>query len=329
MEKVTLLIPNYNNAAYLEDCLKSIQKQTYTDFKILIVDDGSTDNSVEIIEQFPDNRIQLIQKEKNSGIVDTLNVGLEAISSEYMMRMDGDDLMTENRIEKLVQFLDRNPDFGICGSGIQQFGLSDKKMIYETNPLKNRANLIFGHSIGHASCIFRMDTIKQHNIRYSNGYKYLEDYKIFYDLSQVTKMTSIPDLLYLYRQEDYNQESVYASTKKTGFLKIYCEILSLLHFQSPEQSAVLHYELNKNVPCSFSKKDYKNHLKQLISQNKTYTIFPKKELKQKLSDIYTVLFYRLVDQKKLSFIESLSFIALSPKKLYYFINSKRTHGKTR
>ena len=143
MRDVTLLIPNYNNALYIEACLESIQKQTYRDFKILIVDDGSTDNSVDLIEQFPDDRIELIKKTPNSGIIDTLNIGLDAITSKYMIRMDGDDLMRNDRIEKLVEFMDSHPEYGVCGSAIQEFGLSDKKLFYEVNPSINNANLIF------------------------------------------------------------------------------------------------------------------------------------------------------------------------------------------
>ena len=323
MAKATLLIPNYNNAQYIEDCLRSIQKQTYSDFKILIVDDGSTDNSVELIKQFPDDRIELILKEQNSGIVDTLNKGLATITTDYMIRMDGDDLMTEDRVEKLVTFMDTHPEFGICSSGIQLFGLSDRKLIYETDPLKNRANLVFQHSIGHASSIFRMSVLKANNISYTNGYKLLEDYKIFSDLSLITNMTSIPDLLYLYRQEPYNQESVYVETKKSGFLKIYGEVLSKLEFPDVESAARIHYELNKNVPITSPVKAYKKHLKTLISQNDKLKIYPTNELKEKVNAIFDVFFYKLVDQKKINFWGALSYAAFAPKKMYYFLKSKR------
>jgi len=323
MAKATILIPNYNNALYMEACLNSIQKQTFKDFKILIVDDGSTDNSIEIIQNFIDDRIELIHKTPNSGIVDTLNMGLKKITSDYMIRMDGDDLMREDRVEKLVKFMDENPEFGVCGSGIEQFGLSDKKVIYETDPIKNKANLVFQHTIGHASCIFRMSVMSEHNISYSNGYKLLEDYKIFSDLSQITKLTSIPDLLYLYRQEDYNQEHVYVPVKKPGFLKIYTELLTKLQFENPEKSALIHYELHKNVELTHTIKTYKAHISSLISQNEQLNIFPREAFNEKVNYTFDVFFYKLVDQNKISFRESILLTAFSPKKMYYFIKSKR------
>ena len=70
------------------------------------------------------------------------------------------------------------------------------------------SNLIFGHSIGHASVIYRTNVLLDNNIQYSNGYNYIEDYKIFLDLDKVTTMTSIPDILYYYRREEYNNSLV-------------------------------------------------------------------------------------------------------------------------
>jgi len=124
MNKVTILIPNYNNSSFLKECLDSIKEQTFSDFNILIVDDASTDDSTDIIECYDDSRITLIKKKENSGIIETLNIGLELIQSEYIIRMDGDDTMDKERVEKLVAFMDENEEIGVCGSSIKHFGIS-------------------------------------------------------------------------------------------------------------------------------------------------------------------------------------------------------------
>ena len=318
MSKATILLPNYNNGLYLTQCLESIQTQTFTDFKILIIDDGSTDNSIDIIKNFNDNRIKLIQKDNNSGIIETLNIGLSNIDSEYIIRMDGDDLIHPERIERLINFMDNNKSFGACGSGIKHFGLSDDEIIYESNPKINKANLVFRHSIGHASSIYRNSVIKKNNIRYSNGFNYLEDYKFFYDLNKVTETTSLADLLYFYRREEYNNYKN-IDIKKIGFLKIYKEILTSLEFDDVEKSALIHYEISHYTSLNHSKKTYKNHLKNLICKNDVHHIFPHKEYKKVIQQAKNKLFYKLTEQSKLSFPEGLDYFIKSPKKLYYFI----------
>jgi glycosyltransferase involved in cell wall biosynthesis len=318
MSKATILLPNYNNGLYLIDCLESIQSQTFSDFKILIIDDGSTDNSIDIIKNFNDSRIKLIQKDNNSGIIDTLNIGLSNIDSEYIIRMDGDDLMHSERIERLIHFMDNNQSFGACGSGIKHFGLSDDEIIYESNPKTNKANLVFRHSIGHASSIYRTSVIQKNNIRYSNGFNYLEDYKFFYDLSKVTQMTSLSDLLYFYRREEYNNYKN-IDIKKIGFLKMYKEILTSLGFDDVEKSAMIHYEISHHTSLNYSIKTYKNHLKSLIYKNNLYNIFPHKEYKKVIHQANNKLFYKLTEQSKLSLPEGLDYFIKSPKKLYYFI----------
>src|SRR5882757_5790861 len=109
---ITVLMPNYNNEPFLKDAIDSVLNQTFTNFVFIIVDDGSTDRSVEIIKSYADKRIVFIEKENNSGIVDTLNIGLAQITSTYFIRMDGDDISTNDRFSILYQFMESNPDIG-------------------------------------------------------------------------------------------------------------------------------------------------------------------------------------------------------------------------
>ncbi len=321
MTKATVLLPNYNNGQYLEECLVSIQNQSFQNFEVLIVDDGSTDNSLEIIKGFDDHRIKIIEKESNSGIIDSLNIGLNTIDSEYIIRMDGDDKMHPDRIKRLVEFMDTHKKYGVCGSGIQHFGMSDDKVIYEKNPLINKANLLFKHSIGHASVIFRNSVIKEHQIKYSNGYQFIEDYKIFYDLGKVTLMTSIQDLLYFYRREDYNLFRN-REIKKNGYIKIYEEVLQDLGFAEVQKAANIHFELWNHSFLSFTKKTFDNHIKTLVSKNSELKIYPEKELRKVLNITYDRLFYRLAEQSKLSFFEGIPIFLKSRRKFYYYIKSK-------
>src|SRR5690606_28917246 len=106
---VTVFMPVYNSEQYIREALESILNQTYQNLDILLVDDGSTDRSVEIIKSYQDTRIRLIQNEKNMGIPYTRNVGLKEAKGKYIAIMDSDDIAVSNRIERQIQYLETNP----------------------------------------------------------------------------------------------------------------------------------------------------------------------------------------------------------------------------
>lgn len=321
--KVTVLIPNYNNAPFLKECLESIKNQTFTDFNVLIIDDCSTDNSVEIIENYHQIPIQLEKKEKNSGIIDTLNIGLQLIDSKYILRMDGDDIMHPERIEKLVNFMDKNQDFGACGSSVQHFGISDEITKPELDEINNKTNLLFGHSLVHASVILRNSILKDNNITYTNGYNLVEDYKFFRDLSKFSKMTNIPDTLYLYRREEYNNFK-HLDIRREGHLKLYSTILSELEIENPSKLSTIHLELFQNCKLRHSYSEYKKHLKKIAVQNDKLKIYNEKSLMEILNKYEQKLYFRSVEQGLLSFKDIAPYFFTSPKKIYYFIKTKIT-----
>lgn len=117
---VSVLIPVYNVEKYVEEAIRSIQVQTYRKIEIVVVDDGSTDNTYEIVKKMAseDSRIKLLKNKKNSRIVKTLNKALGNSSGEYIARMDGDDISAPDRIERKVKFLEENPSFHLVGCSV-------------------------------------------------------------------------------------------------------------------------------------------------------------------------------------------------------------------
>ena len=113
--KVTVLMPVYNCEKYLRESIESILNQTFKDFEFLIINDGSSDKSAEIVESYNDNRINFVQNEKNIGLAASLNRGLDIAKGEYIARMDADDISLPERLEKQVRFMETNPQIGICG----------------------------------------------------------------------------------------------------------------------------------------------------------------------------------------------------------------------
>ncbi|HUR83539.1 MAG TPA: glycosyltransferase [Thermoanaerobaculia bacterium] len=112
---MTVLMPVYNVEPYLEESVRSILSQTYTAFACLVIDDGSTDRTREILETFRDPRLRVVRNEENLGLTRTLNRGLSMIDSELVARMDGDDVAMPSLLEREVAFLDSHPDVAVVG----------------------------------------------------------------------------------------------------------------------------------------------------------------------------------------------------------------------
>ena len=108
MKKVSVIIPMHNSSKYLEECIDSVLNQTYSNIEIIVVDDNSNDNSVDIVESKKDNRIKLIMLDQNVGVAKARNIGIDAASGNLICFLDSDDYWTFNKLEKQVAFIEQN-----------------------------------------------------------------------------------------------------------------------------------------------------------------------------------------------------------------------------
>lgn len=321
--RLSVLMPNFNNEPYLKECLESLVNQTFSDFVVIIVDDCSTDKSIEIINTFQDDRIQLYQKNEQSGIVDALNLGLSKITSPYFIRMDGDDISAPDRFEKLIDFLDTNPDFDICSSSIQTFGSRKELQNYEQNPLMNKANLVFNHSVGHASCIFRASLFKTNQITYLDGFWRLEDYFLFYRLKDLGNATSLNQSLYFYRQGEYNNNPQIEEKKLDAYRKIYTLILTDLGIEVTEKSLQIHLELAKKSAPQSKYAAYFEHANKILNANEKNCIYPLKELNIVVNAALKRVIFKLIDARRIGFFEVLKASKFDLSLVRYYISKRR------
>ena len=198
---VTVFIPVYNCENYIKDCLDSILNQTYKNLEILLVDDGSTDRSVDIIKNYSDPRIRLIENGENKGIPYTRNIGLMEAKGTYMAIMDSDDLSDPCRIEKEVLYLEKNPDIVAVSSYYIKFdGKKEKKVsLPVTEPKEIQIFLLFFNPIANPASMVRMDTIRNYNMSYNPEYFVSQDYDFWARLSTIGKLGIIPEYLLKYR----------------------------------------------------------------------------------------------------------------------------------
>lgn len=195
--KVTVLMPVYNVALYVAEAIESILNQTYSDFELLIINDGSTDSTSEEVFKFSDSRIRFVENDQNIGLANTLNRGIDLARGEYIARMDGDDISLPERLRKQVAILDTHPDIDICGAGYRFFGAKNYDVIYPQYHEEIKAGLLFGCCM--IIPLFRRESIIDAKLRYEQNFFPAEDYRFWTCCVLQLKMYNIQETLFHYR----------------------------------------------------------------------------------------------------------------------------------
>lgn len=198
---ISVVMPMYNpNITYLKECVDSIICQTFKDFELIIVDDGSTDLSgVEFIETYNDTRIRLIRNKHD--FIDSLNTGIREAKGQYIARMDADDIMMHDRLKVQFDYMELYPDIDICGSWMNIFGIYTE--ICKTK-IKNSdivRELITANSLFHPTIIMRRSSIQSRiNNLYEAEFIFAEDYRLWTQLVvEGLIFSNIPSVLLKYR----------------------------------------------------------------------------------------------------------------------------------
>jgi glycosyltransferase involved in cell wall biosynthesis len=196
-------MPMYNAGRFLAPAIESILQQTFRDFELLIVNDASTDGSMEIARSFADRRIRIVDNEMNLGLARTLNRGLQLATGEFIARHDADDLSHHERLEKQVEFLRAHPDVALVGTQaiiIDEWG--KYKRILLDQPHEHVAikwDLLFDNSFVHTSVMFRRVIVVDKFSGYDPSYVACEDYELWSRLADVCEVANLPSHLVFHR----------------------------------------------------------------------------------------------------------------------------------
>ncbi len=224
--EVTVLMPVYNGEKYIAEAIESILNQSFKEFEFLIVNDGSTDRSLEIIQSYTDPRIKVINQ-KNGGVSNALNTGLKNATGKYIARMDADDLSHELRLEKQYNFMKSNPDYILVGSDancIEENGafiFRHQSGIYEDNLIK--AEIHNSCIYVHSSVFFIKEAVIEVGMYDERAHSF-EDHLLWSKLASKGKFSILPEELVDYR---FNLSSVTIDHKDydKAFLETKEEIL--------------------------------------------------------------------------------------------------------
>lgn len=198
---VTVILPVYNGNQHLKKAVKSIQKQSYKNWELLIINDGSKDNTLETCQKIVncDKRIKLINNPKNLGLVKSLNIGIKLAKGKYIARQDADDISLPNRIEKQVKFLDNHQEYGLVCSifmVVKKDGSVIKITALPINDYEIKLSMLFFNPITHGAVMLRKQVLEDFHLHYEENDLHCEDYGLWIKMSAHTKFKILTEPLY-------------------------------------------------------------------------------------------------------------------------------------
>ncbi|MBW3468315.1 glycosyltransferase family 2 protein [Arthrospiribacter ruber] len=243
-------MPVYNGERYLKDAISSVLIQSFKNFELLIIDDGSSDQSLKIIEGINDSRIRIIRNNENKGIAFVRNLGLNQAKGKYLVWMDCDDIIHKDKFQKQIDYLESNSEVGICGTWLWRFGDGKQAIAKSPNdPEVVKTTLIFSPSVWNATAMFRLSFIRKANLNYDTRLAIAEDYNFYLDASFHFPIHNIPEPLYYYRASETSIMKEYESqeSKKKSFYKIiYTKVFDKLGIINDDRNFNVHYKIASN-----------------------------------------------------------------------------------
>lgn len=204
-ELISVIMPVYNSGKYLGEAINSILNQTYSHFEFIIIDDGSIDNSQEIIESFTDERIRYIKNTSNKGIVYSLNKAIELSTGDYIARMDSDDISMPERFECQINEFRKNSKLVLCGTWYKSI-YKNRFLSYNKVPVTSdqiKAQLLFSNAVCHPSVMIKKSVFKD-DLKYLKEDFNCEDFGLWSRMVELGEFYNIPKYLLKYRIHDTN-----------------------------------------------------------------------------------------------------------------------------
>ncbi len=287
---VSVLLPVYNGEKYLRQAIKSILSQTLANFELIIINDGSDDNTADILSSYSDCRIKIIKNENNLGLVSSLNIGLDLAQGKYLARMDADDISLPDRLKQQFDFMEKNPAVGVCGTAIRLLsdGCFKRSVINPSEDAEIKASFLFFNAIAHPSVMIRREIYK--NFQYSSDFRCVEDYEFWIRISDKTKFHNINKVLLEYRSHssqksllDNNQE------KRSEVIKIINLYFAKLKWK--DDALLSDYNNIFEPPCSSEDLEaIKLILRRILNLNNSQPCFGNKILEKVVARIWVNIF---------------------------------------
>ncbi|MCC6932099.1 MAG: glycosyltransferase [Deltaproteobacteria bacterium] len=262
---VSVVMSVYNGGQFLPLAIQSILDQTFKNFEFIIVDDGSTDNSAEIIKSFNDPRIKLLTQ-KNKGLVNSLNRAVKISRGEFIARMDDDDISLPQRLEKELIAITANQSIGVAGSYYSYIDTAGTPFASHISPTLHedlRFLLLHKNPYGHGSTLIRKEALVKAGL-YRDKYPAAEDYDLWRRIARDWLLVQIPEGLYLYRQNPEGISSKKSTVQQKSTTRIINELWKEVIPAVTALNIKKHYKFYKKLDTSFANKIADKYLDDLV-----------------------------------------------------------------
>lgn len=197
---ITVLMPVFNASRHLDEAVDSILSQTWTDFELLAVDDGSTDDSLKKLVARADPRIRIEPLPRNQGVVAALNHGLALARGALIARMDSDDVAEPDRLARQFAFMQAHPEIGVLGTDFTPFGdKTGESWVRYFDDANLRVALLFENPLCHPTVMIRRSALTDGGLQYPADCPHAEEYALWLRLAGRTRLANLPDRLLRYR----------------------------------------------------------------------------------------------------------------------------------
>ncbi len=281
---LSIIMPVYNAEAYLREAVESILAQSFTDFELIIVEDGSTDNSLDVINSFTDSRIQVLYNNGNQGIVYTRNRGMAAARGRYIAPFDADDIAHPEKFTKQIQFLEENPGYGLLGTWAKLIDKNGKRLRkkWKVNAPPERIPpiLLFRNYFVQSSVVLRREAIPPGG--YEKGFDAVEDYRMWTQIASKWKVWNYPEYLVKYRIHEQGISIREANTINGKDDLVYQTQYKNLDINlSEDQCRLLHFIRKSNISNKIKTLDeIEDFLLLLLQQNAQLRVYDQTQLKK-------------------------------------------------
>ncbi len=281
---VTVLMPLYNGERYIREAVESILRQTWRDFELLIIDDGSIDKGPDIISFMQDERIVMLRNSSNMGVAATLNRGLAVARGRYIARMDADDISLPDRLERQVRFMDDHPDVGISGGWVRLFGGGQLPYTCQvpTDSQDVAAYMVFENALWHMTVIMRKDMMNRASLKYDPFYSRSEDYDLWIRAAEHFSLANIGQILVRVRR---NKQSVTRSnwdemTKQTEVIQD--RLLQRIGLQLLPAEIAFHHRVGRGYRLNKAEhvRNAEKWLLHILSMNQKTLVYDDNSLRQ-------------------------------------------------
>ena len=243
MPKISVLMPVYNGSKYLDEAIKSILNQTFQNLEFIIIDDGSTDDSLKNIKSYNDNRIRLIGNKENRGQSKALNKGINLARGTYIARVDQDDISRSDRLEKQLEFMERYSDIDVCGSWVELMGKHSDVLNLETQSEEIKISLLTNQNLAHPAVMIRKSTLVKHNLYYDPKFIIANDYDLWVRMFEYCSFANIPEPLVRHRVHHDQFSKKFGDKNSYETNKILKRLLNKTGVNTNQSSLVIYKKL--------------------------------------------------------------------------------------